>query len=63
MVEKRVPLAKFIPFVVPEDQDYFIHQYPSAENIKLANDELKKEGKYRNMKLPKSNDDNNYAGQ
>ena len=38
MMENRVTLAKFRRFAVPEDQDYWIYQYPSAEHIKLANE-------------------------
>ena len=41
-VEKRVTLAKFRRFVVPKYQDYWMYQYPSAEDIKLAKETSKK---------------------
>ena len=41
-VEKRVKLAKFHPFVVPEDQDYWMYQDPSAEDVKFAKKTSKK---------------------
>ena len=40
-VEKRVTLANFRRFVVPEDQDYWLYQDLSAEDIKLSKDTSK----------------------
>ena len=56
-------LAQFRRFVVPEDQDYRIYQYPSAYDVKLAKETSRKEGKYGNMQLPESNDDDNSSDQ
>ena len=62
-VEKRVRLAKFRRFVVPEDQDYCMYKDPSGKGIKLANYVSLKKRKYGNLQLPKYNYDNNSADQ
>ena len=60
-MKQRVTLANFRRFVVPEDQYYWMYQDPSIEDIKPEKETSKKESKYGNLQLPKSNDDNNFA--
>ena len=45
-VGKRVTLPKLRRFVVPEDQDYWMYQDPSSEDVKLEKETSKKERKY-----------------
>ena len=62
-MENKVTLAKFFRFVVLGDQDGWMYQNPSTEDIKLAKGDIKKECNYENIKLPKFHDDDNSADQ
>ena len=52
-VEKRVSLAKFQLFVVPEEQDCWMYQDPSADDVKLAKDKSKKRKEIRESTVSK----------
>ena len=51
--ENRVMLAKFRRFVVPEDQNYWMYQDPSEEDIKLAKNTSEKGKEIRKSTVSK----------
>ena len=46
-------LAQFRRFVVPEDQDYWMYQDPSAYDVKLENETSKKVKEIRKSAVAK----------
>ena len=46
-IENRATLAKFRRFVVPEDQDYWMYQDPSEDDVKIEKETSKKRKEIR----------------